>query len=310
LTYCAKTENIFYSTENMQPVCRAIEGETMPRQGDAKKLRGRPRSLKLVSEPSSSVQAIDRALGVLAVVAESDGLTLTELSQRAGLVPSTAHRILASLQAHKFVFHDEERGLWLIGVGAFEIGTAFLRNRRLAGIGRVVMHDLMEETGETVNLGIEDGGEVVFISQVESHGALRAFFRAGSRAPIHASGVGKTLLAEMPEARVRDILYRRGLAKFTERTLIAPAALFQELAEARRRGWAVDDEERNPGMRCVAAPIFNEYGEAIAGVSISGPTVRMTAERVAELGPLVKRAAEEITNSIGGHAPPPAKARV
>jgi IclR family acetate operon transcriptional repressor len=275
----------------------------MPRLGEAKKLRGRPRSLKLVSEPAGSVQAIDRGLGVLAIIAASDGLTLTDLAQRAGLAPSTAHRILASLEAHRFVFHDDERGLWLIGVGAFEVGTAFLRNRRLAGIGRIVMHELMERTGETVNLGIEDGGEVVFISQVESHGALRAFFRAGSRAAIHASGVGKALLAEMSEARVREILYKRGLAKFTDSTLVAPADLFQELAVINRRGWAVDDEERNLGMRCVAAAIFNEYGEAIAGVSVSGPTVRITPERALELGPQVKRAADEVTASIGGHAP-------
>ncbi len=274
----------------------------MARMGEVKKLRGRPRSLKLVPDTAGSVQAIDRGLGVLAIIAGSDGLTLTDLSQRAGLAPSTAHRILASLEAHKFVFHDEERGLWLIGVGAFEVGTAFLRNRRLAGIGRVVMHELMEKAGETVNLGIEDSGEVVFISQVESHSALRAFFRAGSRAPIHASGVGKTLLAEMPEARVKEILYKRGLAKFTDKTLIAPADLFEELAIIAKRGWAVDDEERNLGMRCVAAAVFNEYGEAIAGISISGPTVRITPERAAELGPLVRRAAEEITASIGGHA--------
>jgi IclR family acetate operon transcriptional repressor len=259
--------------------------------------------LKLVAEPAGSVQAIDRGLAVLAIIAGSDGLTLTDLSQTAGLAPSTAHRILTSLEAHRFVFHDQERGLWLIGVGAFEVGTAFLRNRRLAGIGRLVMHELMEVTGETVNLGIEDGGEVVFISQIESHSALRAFFRAGSRAPIHASGVGKALLAEMPEARVREILYKRGLAKFTDRTLVAPAALFQELQVIRRRGWAVDDEERNPGMRCVAAAVFNEYSEAIAGVSVSGPTVRLTPERALELGPLVKRAADEITASIGGHLP-------
>ena len=275
----------------------------MARPGEVKKLRGRPRSIKLVAEPAGSVQAIDRGLGVLAIIASADGLTLTDLAQRAGLAPSTAHRILASLEAHRFVFHDEERGLWLIGVGAFEVGTAFLRNRRLAGIGRVVMHDLMEATGETVNLGIEDGGEIVFITQIESHSALRAFFRAGSRAPIHASGVGKALLAQMPEARVREILYKRGLAKFTEHTLIAPADLFQELAAIAGRGWGVDDEERNLGMRCVAAAIFNEYGEAIAGVSVSGPTVRITSERVAELGPRVRRAAAEITASIGGHAP-------
>jgi IclR family acetate operon transcriptional repressor len=275
----------------------------MARLGEVKKLRGRPRSLKLVQETSGSVQAIDRGLAVLGIIAASDGLTLTDLAQRAGLAPSTAHRILASLEAHQFVFHDEERGLWLIGVGAFQVGSAFLRNRRLAGIGRLVMHELMEETGETVNLGIEDSGEVVFISQVEAHSALRAFFRAGSRAPIHASGVGKTLLAEMPEPRVKEILYKRGLPKFTERTLVAPADLFDELTVIARRGWAIDDEERNLGMRCVAAPVFNEYGEAIAGISVSGPTVRITPERASELGPLVRRAAEEITASIGGHAP-------
>jgi IclR family acetate operon transcriptional repressor len=237
------------------------------------------------------------------VVASADGLTLTDLAQRAGLVPSTAHRILATLEAHRFVFHDEQRGLWLIGVRAFEVGTAFLRNRRLAGIGRRVMHELMERTGETVNLGIEDGGEVVFISQVESHGALRAFFRAGSRGAIHASGVGKALLAQLDEAQVRDILHKRGLARFTERTHIAPAALFKELAEIRGRGFAVDDEERTLGMRCVAAPVYNEYGEAIAGVSVSGPSVCITSERIGEFGPLVKRAAAEITASIGGRAP-------
>src|SRR5262245_52208335 len=253
----------FHRRQNLRSVVAGLTRRVraMARMGEVKKLRGRPRTLKIVPETTGAVQAIDRGLAVLAIIAGADGLTLTDLSQRAGLAPSTAHRILASLEAHQFVFHDEERGLWLIGVGAFEVGTAFLRNRRLAGIGRVVMHELMERTGETVNLGIEDGGEVVFISQVESHSALRAFFRAGSRAPIHASGVGKTLMAEMPDARVNEILYRRGLAKFTERTLVVPAELKAELAEIARRGWGVDDEERNLGMRCVAAPIFNEYGE-------------------------------------------------
>lgn len=275
----------------------------MVRIGEPRKLRGRPRSFKSAQETGPSVQAIERGLAVLSVIAAADGLTLTDLAQRAGLAPSTAHRVLASLESRRFVFHDEQRGLWLIGVGAFEVGTAFLRNRRLAGIGRVVMHELMERTGETVNLGIEDDGEVVFISQVESHGALRAFFRAGSRGAIHASGVGKALLAQLTETRVREILHKRGLAKFTDHTLVAPAELFRELSEIRRRGWAIDNEERTLGMRCVATPIFNEYAEAIAGISVSGPAVRITPERTAEFGPLVKRAAEEITASIGGRVP-------
>ena len=264
--------------------------------------RGRPRAFKPQSKVGA-IQALDRGLALLRIVAEADGLTLTDLAQRSGLAPSTVHRLLFTLEAHRFVVHDDERGLWQIGVDAFQIGTAFLRNRRLAGIGRDAMRQLMEQTGETVNLGIEDGGEVVFISQMESHNTLRAFFRAGSRSVMHASGVGKALLSGMSEHRVRQIASVKGLPRFTDRTFIDPTALLAELAESKRRGWAVDDEERTLGMRCVGAPIFNEHGETIAAVSMSGPSVRITPQRLGELGPLVMRAADQITLSIGGKRP-------
>jgi len=266
--------------------------------------RGRPRSFNPAK--AGSIQALDRGLALLQLIAEADGLTLTDLAQRSGLAPSTVHRLLFTLEAHRFAMHDEERGLWLIGVDAFKTGTAFLRNRRLAGMGREVMRELMEQTGETINLGIEDNGEVVFISQIESHNTLRAFFRAGTRSLMHASGVGKALLAGFPEARVKQILYAKGLQRFTDKTRVDPTELFAELTESRERGWAIDDEERTPGMRCIAAPIYNELGETIAAVSISGPTVRLTSQRLGEFGPLVMRAADQITSSIGGVAPQPA----
>jgi IclR family acetate operon transcriptional repressor len=269
---------------------------------DQKRPRGRPRAVKL-SQKTTSVHALDRGLALLKVIAEADGLTLNDLAQRTGFAPSTAHRILTTLEAHRFVVNEENRGLWYIGVGAFCTGNAFLRNRRLAGIGRHVMRGLMEQTGETVNLGIEDQGEVVFISQVESDDTLRAFYRAGTRGALHASGVGKALMAEFPAERVRQILFRTGLKRFTGKTLVDPTQLLEQLAESRRRGWAIDDEERTEGIRCLAAPIFNEFSEAIAAVSISGPTVRMTLERLGEYGPLVRRTADAITSSIGGIQP-------
>lgn len=278
-------------------------GETnMARAIELKRPRGRPPSVKS-NHTASSVQSLDRALALLELIAEEDGLTLTELAQRAGVPPSSAHRILGTLQAHDYVFHDDERGLWLIGVRAFEVGASFLRNRKLAETGRAIMRELMLECGETVNLGIEEKGGVVFISQVESHHAIRAFHRPGSRGAIHASGVGKALLTAMPEEEVRSILHKTGLQKFTDKTLVEPGKLFAELKTSRERGWAVDDEERTEGMRCVAAPIYNEFGEAFAGLSVSGPTVRMSDERLGELGPKVRRAAEAITKSIGGRLP-------
>jgi len=271
-------------------------------QVEQRKARGRPRSLK-VAIPGGAVQALDRGLTLLEILAEEDGLTLSELSRRSGVPASTVHRVLLTLESRAYVQHDMERGLWLVGVGAFKTGSAFLRNRRVASMGRATMHALMEASGETVNLGIEDHGEVVFISQVESHDTLRAFFRAGSRGAMHASGVGKALLAEFPEHRVRQICALRRLERFTEHTITDLGQFLRELAEGRRRGWALDDEERSPGMRCVAAPIFNEHAEAIAGVSVSGPTVRVTPRKLDDYGPMVRRAADEITLSIGGRQP-------
>lgn len=269
---------------------------------EQRKGRGRPRSLK-AAVVGGAVQALDRGLTLLEILAEEDGLTLSELSRRSGVSASTVHRILLTLESRAYVQHDMERGLWLVGVGAFKTGSAFLRNRRVASMGRAAMHALMEATGETVNLGIEDDGEVVFISQIESHDTLRAFFRAGSRGAMHASGVGKALLAEFPEHRVRQICAVRRLERFTEHTITDLGELLSELAQGRRNGWALDDEERSLGMRCVAAPIFNEHAEAIAGVSVSGPTVRVTPRKLDDYGPMVRRAADEITRSIGGRLP-------
>ena len=162
------------------------------------------------------------------------------------------------------------------------------------------MRRLMEETGETANLGIADDGEVVFLSQAETHHPIRAFFPPGERGDMHSSGIGKALLAEMPQRDVERILERKGLTQFTQKTLTSPAALFENLARIRERGWAYDDEERYVGMRCIAAPVRNAFGEAVAGLSISGPAARFSGQIVAELGPKVQRAADTVTKLTGG----------
>ncbi len=279
------------------------QGNNMARTVDLKRPRGRPPTLKSGANAPGSIQALDRALNLLEHIAAEDGLLLTDVAARAGVAPSTAHRILTTLEAHDYVVHDEEHGFWLIGVKAFDVGSSFLRNRKLAEMGRAIMRDLMETCGESVHLSIEDNGAIVFVSQIESHHAIRAFHRPGSRGAIHASGAGKALLATLGDDAVRKVLHKTGLQRFTDKTLDSPEKLFAELEVIRARGWAVDNEERTTGMRCVAATIFDEYGEAIAGLSISGPTVRLTDERLGELGPMVKRTAEEITRSIGGHPP-------
>jgi IclR family acetate operon transcriptional repressor len=266
-----------------------------------KRQRGRPRAFS-PSPDTGHVQSLDRALRILAIVAEGSGLSLSEIAAKSGLAASTAYRMLTTLEAHGMVEFDRTDQLWSIGVETYRMGSAFLRRRKLVDRARVVMQDLMEKTGETANLGVAEDDCVVFVSQVETHQAIRAFFRPGTRSSFHASGIGKAILAHLPQERVAAIIRKTGLEGFTQKTLSSAPALARDLAEIRERGWSVDDEERHPGMRCVAAAIFNEFGEPIGGISVSGPTVRITQERLAAVGPLVRDAAAEITGMIGGFA--------
>ncbi|KQY13026.1 IclR family transcriptional regulator [Rhizobium sp. Root73] len=269
-----------------------------PTQQD--QLRAKPGRKASENAVPSSVQVLDRSLKLLDLVASADGAALTELSDQSGMAPSTVHRLLTSLANHGMVTHDAETGAWTIGLKAFEIGNAFLRFRKLGTISRPFLKNLMELSGETANIGIEDGGDVVFISQVESHAPMRAFFRPGRRGPVHASGIGKAILSTWPNADIERLISPHPLTRFTGKTRDTLPKLLTDIETIRARGWSIDDEEHTLGMRCLAAPIFNEYGEAIAGISVSGPAVRLPDETLAALGPAVMAAADGVTQAMGG----------
>jgi len=267
-----------------------------------KRSRGRPRS-QISDAPTNTVQALDRGLLLLGALSRAGGATLTDLAMRVGMPPSSAHRILATLASHGFVDFDEATQEWAIGIEAFRIGNSYLAGINIIEAAQKPMKNLMEATGETANLAISDRGDVVFLSQIESKNPIRAFFAPGTRGHIHASGIGKALLAALPLKELEGVLLKKGLPEFTDKSLTSPAMLYADLDRIRACGWAFDDEERYSGMRCVAAAIYNGFGEAIAGVSVSGPTVRFPDDIVSETGPKVKRAADEITMIIGGKIP-------
>ena len=279
-----------------------VSGGNLAKEPVQKRPRGRPRTTGS-GEASGSVKALDRALILLKLLAETDGLTLTGIAERTGMAPSTAYRLLSSLQGHGLVHFQDDEQRWQIGVETYRIGSAFLRRTKVADVSRTAMRALMEATQETVNLGVADDADVVFVSQVETHQPIRAFFRPGSRGPMHASGIGKALLSHFPRERVESLARIRGLQSFTGRTITDEQTLLGELAASRERGWALDDEERTEGMRCIASAIFNHFGEPVAGISISGPSVRLPDDRLAEVGEQVHAAADGITRSIGGYRP-------
>ena len=248
------------------------------------------------------VQSLSRGLGLLDSLAESpDGISLCDLSQQVGLSVSTAHRLLTTLEQQGYVRCHHGTRHWSIGVQAFIAGSAFVKARDLLEIARPRMRGLMEESGETVNLAVLDGGEAVFLAQVECRQMMRALAPPGVRAPLHCSGVGKALLAALPEAEVGRILRQHGLPRLTPRTLTTVARLRADLERTRESHYAMDDQERSIGLRCVAAVVFDEHREQVGAVSLSGPVVRIPDERIAILGDLVHKTAQAITSAYSGN---------
>ena len=268
---------------------------TVPRR------RGRPAG---AGTAGSEVQALSRALDVLGELAASPGgISLSELGVRLGLAPSTVHRLLGTLEKHGFASVDAERGAWTVGVEAFTVGNAFLAGRDVVGRARPAMQRLMDESGESVNLAVMEGDEAVFVAQIECREMMRMFVRLGSRAPLHASGVGKALLAALPDERLDALLGQRTLRAFTANTLESPEALRQDLARVRRRGYALDEEEHAVGLCCVAATVHDEHGQPLAAVSLSGPHARITRTRLEVLGRMVRITADDLTTAMGGVLP-------
>ncbi|MDW8342695.1 MAG: IclR family transcriptional regulator C-terminal domain-containing protein [Geminicoccaceae bacterium] len=257
------------------------------------------------AEPRSGrVQSLERALKLLKTLsAATEGMTLSELALVVGLPASTVHRLLTTLEAERFVRFDPAEATWRIGVEAFRVGNAFARSRDLVAIARPYLRRLMEDTGETANLYLAVDGEAVCMAQVECRQMMRAIARPGGRVAMHASGVGKAILAGLPSEEVHAVLRRHGLPKLTERTIDTPRKLEAELAAIRSRGWALDDEEHALGLRCVAAAILDEHGRPAGAISVSGPSVRIPDGRLPELAAAVCRTARELTRAIGGDEP-------
>ncbi len=270
---------------------------------------GRPAPGRRVPAPAAAgrgdqVQSLVRALAIVNRLAAADeGFTLTEVAQQVGLSPSTAHRLLTTLEQERYVQFDAERRLWSVGVQAFVAGNAFLKTRNLVAAARPHMRALMEDSEETVNLAVADQSDAIYLSQIDCRQMMRAVARPGARVPLHCSSVGKALLSAMPDADLARLLHRTGLPRVTVKTIDTTVALRRDLTLARERGFAIDDEEHAVGLRCIAAVIFDENAGPIAALSLSGPMARISDDRIPLLGDLVRRSADAISARLGGTLP-------
>ncbi|MBK1840097.1 IclR family transcriptional regulator [Azospirillum sp. YIM B02556] len=258
------------------------------------------------AERGQVVQSLCRALNILTILGGNDGpMTLTELSEAANLSPSTTHRLLTTLQYERYVRFDQSARGWVVGVQAYMTGANFLKTRNLVDVARPRMRRLMEESSEIVNLAVEENGEALYLARVGGPRAAQVAVPQADRTLLHCSAVGKALLAGMPETKVQTIVTQRGMRQFTRSTLSSLPALYRDLTLVRTRGYALDQEERVSGLRCVAAPIFDENSRVMGALSLSGSSRRIEDARLRALGEMVKRAAAAVTQELGGRVPVP-----
>ncbi len=243
---------------------------------------------------AGGVQSLDRAIVLLDLLADAGGeVAISRLAELSGLPLPTIHRLMRTLVTHGYVRQEASRR-YALGPRLIRLGEGAAR--QLGTWARPQLVELVAAVGETANLALLEGDDVVYVAQVPSTHSMRMFTEVGRRVFAHCTGVGKALLAQLPAETVQEILARTGMPAQTPHTLTDPATLLRELAQIRQQGYAVDDGEQEVGVRCLAVPVLG--APAMAAISVSGPAARLTDEVFDRIVPLLRRAAEQLGSSF------------
>jgi len=247
-----------------------------------------------------AVQTIERALDIIELLAiQREGLGVTEIGSRIGLHKSTVYRLLNTLAERGYIEKDDKYSTYRIGLKFLEISSLYLNQLELKTEALPYMRKLAEIVGQPVHLAILDGKEAVYIEKVEALNSIRMYSQIGRRIPLHCSAIGKVLLSGLKEKDCEDVIKNLKLLKFTDNTIVDHSKLLNEVNSVRVKGWAIDDEEHEEGIRCVAAPVYDYSGKIIAAVSVSGDSRCITKERDEEISVLVKKTAKDISKRMG-----------
>lgn len=247
-----------------------------------------------------SVPAVARALRILELFAESKrGLAPSDISRKLGLPKSSVHLLVKTLESMGYLKHNRSNGRYHFGLKLVTLSRTALENLGLCDQARPHLVDLMRVTGLTVHMAILERAEAVIIEKVEAPGMLRLATWVGRRLDANCSGVGKALLAFIPEAGLDGSLSGRALVRHNRNTITSPTRLAAELNKIRQMGYAFEDEEGEIGFRCIGAPIYDAEGTALAAISVAGTTTQIPIERVMKLASSVKSTAHEISTRLG-----------
>ncbi|PSL00940.1 IclR family transcriptional regulator [Murinocardiopsis flavida] len=251
-----------------------------------------------VRNRSGGVQSLDRAFALLEIMADAGGeISLSQLAGSSGLPLPTIHRIIRTLVGNGYVRQLPSRRYAL---GPRLIGLGESASRMLGTWARPHLAELVEQLGETANLAMLDGDKVVYVAQVPSPHAMRMFTEVGRRVLPHSAGVGKALLAQLPENEALATVRRTGMPAATDRTITTHDEFATELDRIRERGYAIDDGEQEIGVRCLAVPVRG--GPAMMAVSISGPEARVSWDFVERAAPIVQRSAASLAVDLNNQS--------
>lgn len=254
------------------------------------------------------VQSVERTLNIVEALASADeDVSLSRLHEKLGLSLPTLHRLLATLICRGYAVQDKDTRRYGPGPKLLEIAASATSNSRfsLRRMARSYLHELTVETGETSNLVVPRGDEAVYVEQAVSSRLVRMFTEVGHRAPLYCTGSGKAILSHLLPLELDAYLAREQLRQWTPHTITSPDQLRQDIARTQQRGFAIDDQEREEGVCCVASVVLDHSGVCVAAISISGPTTRVSLQRAHDLGPRVRQAAEACSRQLGYRAPSP-----
>jgi DNA-binding IclR family transcriptional regulator len=248
------------------------------------------------ADAKGGIQVIERMMMLLDALAHRETPTsLKQLALETGLHPSTAHRILAAMANAGFV-ERQGAGNYRLGIRLLELGNLVKTRLDVRAIALPIMEALHDKVGESINLGVRQGDEIVYVERTSSgRSTVRAVHLVGARAPLHVTAVGKLYLAEGSAAEVAEYARRTGLPGPTPHSLTTVKDLSRELDKVRKQGVAFDNEEIEPGLRCIAAPVRDDGGTLVAGLSVSAPAERHKPD----WAKLVKQAADAISAELG-----------
>ncbi|ACM61456.1 IclR family transcriptional regulator [Caldicellulosiruptor bescii] len=246
------------------------------------------------------VQSIERAFEIIeALAVEPRGLTVSELSERLSLHKTTVHRILQTLLQRGYVQKDRHNLRYKLGVKFVEISSIYLNNIELKTEAHPYLRELVKMLNVTVHLAILDEFDVVYIDKVEQVNSIRLYSSIGKRVPAYCTALGKVLLSKYQDHEIKKILKSIELKPYTQNTITDPEILLNEIILARERGWAVDNQELQPSIRCIAAPIYDYRNEIIAAISISAPVNILPPEMDEENAKKVVDTAMTISSRLG-----------